>query len=138
MNRVAARATEHLKSWVSEVIDKYHETEVNPAQVKLLIWDEIQTTLFSLKPKHFQDVLWLRVAVPNGDNGDPEASVKLFEIIDGEVLASRFLGPRESGDQGVFYITVLAGNIREAVDIVDCLVNEGYNVRDWSYGANRR
>lgn len=132
MNRTAIRAVEHLKGWVSEVIDKYHNTDVNPAQVKLLIWNELESTIFELKPKHFKNVLWLRVAVK-----EDEPKI-LFDCINKEILSSRYLGPREEGDSGVFYITVLVLNIKDAVETVDSLIKEGYNVRDWSYGANRR
>ncbi len=132
MNQVTVRAAEHLKNWVSETIDKYHDSDVNPAQVKLLIWDEIQATLFGLKPKHFQNVLWLRVSKDN-------IEIKsLFEHIDGEILSSRCLGPRNEKDSSVFYITILVPNAKAAIEIVDNLTSDGYTVRDWSYGANRR
>lgn len=134
MHRTAIRATEHLKSWVSEVIDKYHNTEVNPSQVKLLIWNEIESTIFELKPKHFKDVLWLRVTI---SKGDLEKITGLFEILPSS-LSSRYIGPREDGQDGVFYITMVVVDVFEAVDIVDRLTKEGYSVRDWSYGANRR
>jgi hypothetical protein len=137
MNRAAVQASEHLKGWVSEIVDKYHEGVVNGVEAKLAIWDEIQATLFSLKPKHFQNMLWLRIAVPEGD---PEACRKMVEIIDeqSDVVSSRCIGPREGSEFSIFYVTTDAGNVRNACDIVDTLANEGYSVRDWSFGANRR
>ena len=137
MNRAAVRAAEHLKAWVSEVLDKYHEGCINGAEAKLSIWDEIQTTLSSVKPKHFEDLLWARVQVPDGD---PELARLMFEVFakDTVIVSARYLGPQEGSDYGVFYVAASAGNIHKAAEVVDCLVNEGFHIRDWTFGSNRR
>lgn len=138
MKRSTVRAAEHLKGWTSEIIDKFHEGCINGVEAKLSIWNEIQATLFDLNPKHFKNVVWLRVSV---SAGDPEAVRTLFEVLTKgeEVVSSRYMGPRdESNDKGVFYLTIATHDIDSAAELVDCLTNEGFEIRDWSFGANRR
>lgn len=137
MSRHAVRATEYLKAYISEIIERYHEGGLNGAQAQAMLWDEVTRVVASIKPKHFDDVLWLRVEVPEGDRELQRVVIELVAQL-GKVLSVRYAGSREKGESGVLYMAVLTTGILKAQEIVYTLTKEGYSIRDWTYGCHRR
>jgi len=144
------QACEHLKAFVSTTVDRYHEQAVDPATVKLALWNEVQRTVQQLQPVAFQDVAWFRVSTPI-----PGAfqTRHVLDILDsfGTVLSVFRLGARQASvapgglsqtddaplptTPTVVYVTARMRTAVEAAAAVLALETKGFEVRDWWYGG---
>jgi len=133
--KAAVRAVEYLKDFSADVIDRFHQGSINGAEAQGLLWDEIQKAVGSIDPRHYDNVLWMRIA---SDSGDMAEAVGVLMEIALCVISARVVGARAEGDPGVMYAAVEIEALGQAFDLVDALHNAGYNVRDWTYGCHRK
>lgn len=118
------QAVEHLKAYVSTVLDAFHKgsglegAPITLEIAKLLIWKQVQAAFEGERP---DGVLFVRVAAARRSS--------IIGFLDQTYIISvRCLGPRGEGDQHVAYCWLEARDLKAVFTLAD--ENE-CTIRDW-------
>jgi len=138
--KTSVQAVEHLKAYIDSVLNWHFEGAVDGATAKLLLWDEVQRTMYG--KGEWARVAWFRIA----SVGDVALAISVVES-QGNVLSVYCVGARKPSlvaeavatapAQEVLYITAKLGSAVDAARTVAELQLRGFEVRDWWFGAPR-
>ena len=147
---VGPAAVEHLKTYISEILDAIHEGQGLPSQItwgsaKLLLWDEIQNVFLDYLRcestegfDYFDDLAYLRIAGKGPVHVLLEAIQQAAGATGWFILTLRCLGPHKEDDEAVFYVTFLPEKeTAVAANLLKELVEKGLTTRDFSIGCHR-
>lgn len=150
-NEQVVRGTEHLAAIADEVINQFHEGQVSGVQAKLMLIAELQRTVDHIQRGAFENVLWLRVSVPDTVEAVGNVVYLLATFAQQRHVKARLISIRKLGcpqpqsprqiienvqpdAQAVLYVTLACKEPHIRV-ILQALDEVGATVRDWHYGC---
>jgi hypothetical protein len=123
-----------LKTVVDDAINSYHEGNFTGTQAKLHIWQTLDDIFQRLDQQSFERMLFIRCSGPTCTDVQRAAGM----LRNDRVVSLRWLGPREAGGQPVFYAALNVPKYADGLKIIDEIEDLGCEVRDWTYGCQRR